>query len=83
MIPSAESREALWLRAGIERDGDGLRALRNDPHPLVRLIADCALTRTESRGAHRRRDFPELDHRLDRRHVTLLSGRSPELETWL
>jgi L-aspartate oxidase len=83
VIPSPASRQALWLRAGLERDGEGLRALTEDPHPLVRLIANCALTRTESRGAHQRRDFPELDHRLDGRHVTLIAGREPELEIWL
>jgi L-aspartate oxidase len=80
---SPESRQALWELAGLERDGDGLRALADDPHPLVRLIAECALARTESRGAHERRDFPELDHGLDNRHVTLAAGRGPELETWL
>ena len=79
---SPESRQALWDLAGLERDGDGLRALAGDPHPLVRLIAECALARTESRGAHQRRDFPELDHSLDGRHVTLAGGRGPELETW-
>jgi L-aspartate oxidase len=83
VIPSPASREALWLGAGLERDGDGLRTLTSDPDPLVRLIADCALTRAESRGAHQRRDFPELDHRLDGQHVTLLAGREPELKTWL
>jgi L-aspartate oxidase len=79
---SPESRQALWELAGLERDGDGLRALADDPHPLVRLIAQCALARTESRGAHQRRDFSELDHGLDNRHVTLAAGRGPELETW-
>jgi L-aspartate oxidase len=83
VTPSPASREALWLRAGLERDGEGLRALTGDPHPLVRLIAHCALTRAESRGAHQRRDFPELDDRLDGQHVTLLAGREPELEAWL
>ncbi len=33
----------------------------SDPHPLARLIARCALARTESRGAHRRSDHPERD----------------------
>ena len=32
-----------------------------DPHPLARLIARCALARTESRGAHLRADHPERD----------------------
>jgi L-aspartate oxidase len=79
---SAESREALWRHAGLERDGDGLRTLAGDPHPLVRLIAHSALARAESRGAHQRRDFPELDHALDGGHITLRAGRDPELQIW-
>jgi L-aspartate oxidase len=77
-----QSRAALWRYAGLERDGAGLRTLATDPHPLVRLIAQCALARAESRGAHQRRDFPELDHAFDNAHVTLLSGREPELQIW-
>ena len=34
-----ESRAALWRYAGLERNGEGLRTLLGDPHPLVRLIA--------------------------------------------
>ena len=73
-VPSPASREALWTNAGIERDQDGLTALSADPHPLVRLIAACALAREESRGAHRRRDFPELDHEPRRQAC---DGRPP------
>jgi L-aspartate oxidase len=80
--PSDASRAALWRNAGLERDGPGLRELASDPHPLVRLIATSALTRTESRGAHQRRDFPERDPALDGRHVTLRCGWDPELESW-
>ena len=76
------SREALWRHAGLERDGDGLRSLASDPHPLVRLIAQSALTRTESRGAHQRRDFPALDHGFDNGHITLRDSRDPELQIW-
>jgi L-aspartate oxidase len=79
---SPQSRQALWAHAGLERDGDGLRALAADPHPLVRLVAQCALARTESRGAHQRRDFPELDHSFDGGHITLLAARAAECETW-
>jgi L-aspartate oxidase len=77
-----QSREALWRYAGLERDGDGLQTLATDAHPLVRLIAQSALARAESRGAHQRRDFPALDHAFDNTHVTLRAGRDPELQIW-
>jgi L-aspartate oxidase len=76
------SREALWRHAGLERDGDGLSRLAEDPHPLVRLIARAGLARMESRGAHQRRDFPRSDRALDGVHVTFRLGRKPELESW-
>lgn len=78
----AASRAALWRHAGLERDADGLRALTDDPHPLVRLIAQAALARCESRGAHLRSDFPDRDPALEGHHVTLVRGREPELEHW-
>ena len=79
---SAESRAALWRFGGLERDGDGLRTLARDAHPLVRLIAAAALAREESRGAHLRLDFPALDSALDLRHVTLTQDTAPALATW-
>jgi L-aspartate oxidase len=81
-VPSQSSREALWTNAGLERDGVGLRKLEHDPHPLVRLIAASALTRTESRGAHLRSDFPHRDAEFDAIHVTVADGRDPELQAW-
>jgi L-aspartate oxidase len=77
-----DSRNALWLYAGLERDGDGLRMLADDPYPLVRLIASSALARTESRGAHQRRDYPERDPALDNRHVTTVADEPPVLDDW-
>ncbi|HWD84318.1 MAG TPA: FAD-binding protein [Solirubrobacteraceae bacterium] len=77
------SREALWLGAGLSRDGAGLRQLTSNPHPLVRLIASGALARTESRGAHRRRDFPQPDPGFADRHVTLLGNQGPVIAEWL
>ena len=79
---SAESRAALWRHAGLERDGEGLRSLAGDPHPLVRLIAAGALAREESRGAHQRLDFPDRSALLDGRHVTITAGSEPTLQTW-
>jgi L-aspartate oxidase len=80
---SQDSRIALWRAAGLEREEAGLRGLADDPHPLVRLIAACALTRRESRGAHRRVDFPSRDPNLDEQHVTVRRGSGPEWELWL
>ena len=79
---TAASREALWRHAGLERDAAGLRTLLEDEHPLVRLIAICALARTESRGAHVRRDFPELDPSFDHLHVTVGTDGEPVLAEW-
>jgi L-aspartate oxidase len=79
---STASRRALWRYAGLERDGDGLRTLAGDEHPLVRLIATAALTREESRGAHLRRDFPQRDPAMEGRHVTLEQRHDPTLENW-
>ena len=77
------SRQALWEHAGIERDRDGLWLLRDDPHPLVRLIADAALARTESRGAHQRRDFPDLDPAFEGLHVMMESSGRPAFDRWV
>ena len=77
-----DSRTALWRAAGLERVESGLRELAGDPHPLVRLIAACALTRRESRGAHRRVDFPCRDPDLDGQHVTVRRRSEPEWKLW-
>jgi L-aspartate oxidase len=76
------SREALWHHAGIERSGDGLRTLAADPHPLVRLIARSALAREESRGAHRRTDFPATESFWDGLHVKQVKHREPAAMRW-
>ena len=80
--PSAASRAALWRYAGLERNAAGLRTLANDPYPLARLIAQSALNREESRGAHQRTDFPSLDADFDCLHVTLGVGREAQLASW-
>jgi L-aspartate oxidase len=77
-----ETRAALWRYAGLERSRDGLRRLVEDPYPLARLIARCALAREESRGAHLRTDFPEPRPELDGVHVTLSADREPDLVVW-
>ena len=81
-VASPETRAALWELAGLERDPVDLQRLRRDRHPLARLIADCALARAESRGAHWRRDHPELDPELDLVHVVVRRGAPPAFERW-
>ncbi len=81
-VPSEGTRAALWRHAGLERDAEGLARLLEDPHPLARVVGACALTREESRGAHRRADAPTTDPALDERHVVVAPGASPAFEHW-
>jgi L-aspartate oxidase len=85
--PSAEAevtpelRHAFWHDAGLVRDRAGLERLRESDHLIARLVAESALTREESRGAHFRADFPEQDSRFEA-HVVLRPGQEPVLERW-
>ena len=79
--PSRETREALWRDAGLTRDRAGLERLLDDPHPLARIVARCALLREETRGAHVRTDFPETDPGLDRMHAVTSDG-APAFQRW-
>jgi L-aspartate oxidase len=79
--PTRETRKAMWRHAGLERDAEGLRPLVDDPHPLARLVAQSALFRQESRGAHARADFPDTDHALDEHH-TVIESDTPRFERW-
>jgi L-aspartate oxidase len=78
-VADRDTRAALWQDAGIVRSADGLSRLLKSAHPLVRAIAQCALTRTESRGAHQRSDYPQLDPALDLHHV-VVHGASGETD---
>jgi L-aspartate oxidase len=80
--PSDETRAALWQDAGLERSPDGLMRLLDDPHPLARVVAACALARTESRGAHRRVDAPSTDPGFDEQHAVVRPGAEPAFERW-
>ncbi len=79
--PPAETRDAVWSLAGPLRRADQLERLLGDPYPLARLIARFALEREESRGSHRRVEFPERDPALDRRHL-VCRGEELRWETW-
>jgi L-aspartate oxidase len=81
-LASSSSRDALWRDAGIVRSSEGLSRLLEDPHPLVRLIARCALARRESRGAHQRLDYPQRDASLDRRHAVISGAEDVTWQTW-
>lgn len=65
VLPSKETRESLWRNAGLIRDRERLTLLLDDEHPLARMIALCAIAREETRGAHRRSDFPIADPLLE------------------
>ena len=81
-MADSATRDALWRHAGIERTREGLEGLLGASHPLARLIARCALARTESRGAHLRRDYPSRDPALDHRHVVVTAAGETEWQTW-
>jgi L-aspartate oxidase len=82
-MPSRETREHLWRDAGLVRDADGLRTLLDESHPLARIVAQCALLRTESRGGHQRSDFPETDSALDGHHAVVRGDNAPVFESWV
>jgi L-aspartate oxidase len=79
---SAELQGAFWRDAGLVRDRAGLERLRRRDHLIARLVAESALAREESRGAHFRADFPEQHSRFEA-HVVLRPGQEPVLERWL
>jgi L-aspartate oxidase len=80
--PTVQTRAATWSHAGPRRDAAGLERLLDDPYPLARMIAASALARRESRGAHRRTDFPRPDPELDGIHIVSdVDGRT-RAERW-
>jgi len=82
VLPSEATREALWANAGLLRNREGLESLLDDEHPLARLVARSALTREETRGAHRRSDFPDTREDLAGFHSSLVGEQTPAIVRW-
>jgi aspartate oxidase len=80
--PEPPTREAVWRHAGPLRDRAGLEPLLADRYALARLIARSALDRRESRGAHRRSDFPLPDPALDGAHLFVDAAGEVRTERW-
>jgi aspartate oxidase len=64
------------------RQQSRLEQLTKDPYPLAQAIGAVALARRESRGGHRRSDFPGTDPAMDGIHLTYRSDGSIEQERW-
>ena len=77
-----ELRRAFWEHAGLVRDAAGLETLREQPHPLARLVAEAALAREESRGGHFRTDHRVEDPALAV-HIVHRRGQEPAFEQWI
>jgi len=82
VMPTAETRSALWANAGLVRNKEGLERLLDDPHPLARMVAACALAREETRGAHRRSDFPDTNPALDGCRTALDAAGTARVIAW-
>jgi L-aspartate oxidase len=77
--------------AGVERNRPGLERLLAEidaverssgpalPVVAARLIAEAALAREESRGAHHRTDFPATRAEAEHTRVTLAAAPHPAL----
>jgi L-aspartate oxidase len=82
-VPPAQTRAALWRCAGLRRDAASLARLADqDPFPLARKVARCALAREESRGAHQRSEHPAPDPALDGVHSVVRGDDPARFERW-
>ncbi len=80
--PTRDTREAVWRLAGPLRNEADLETLSHDPYPLAAAIGSTAASRQESRGGHRRTDFPETDPDLDRQHLIYRPDATIEKVRW-
>ena len=80
--PDEDTRQAVWDLAGPLRKRDLLERLTDDPYPLARMIAASAIARRESRGVHRRSDFPRIDPSFDGRHLIVAADGTIAAEHW-
>jgi L-aspartate oxidase len=80
--PTEATRDDMWGAAGPERTGERLESLSGESYPLARMIAAAALARTESRGVHRRADYPEADPSFDHLHLVHEAEGTVRPETW-
>jgi L-aspartate oxidase len=76
-----ELRRSMWEHAGLIRSADDLEPLRSAPLLLARLLAESALARQESRGAHFRCDFPLADDAFEGHIVQRLDSET-RVELW-
>lgn len=80
--PTVDDRAEVWENAGPVRDAAGLARLAAGDYPLARAIGATAAARRESRGGHRRSDFPETDPALDGIHLVWLPDGRIETRRW-
>ncbi len=80
--PTLETREAVWRLAGPVRRSEDLERLSRDPYPLARAIAVSAQERRESRGGHRRTDYPGIDPNLNGVHLIHRADGSLQPRRW-
>jgi L-aspartate oxidase len=78
---TGEIRRSMWQHAGLIRSAEELEPLRGAPLLLSRLLAESALARRESRGAHFRSDYPLADDAFAGHTVQRLGGE-PRIEQW-
>lgn len=80
--PTVETRQSVWQFAGPMRTAADLGQLNGSDYPLAKAIGATAGAREESRGGHRRRDFPDTDPGLDHQHLIYRPDDSIELKRW-